>query len=106
MSEDAHPPVSPPAANEPDYWLDQPKNINLLIKLLIAACVIVVLADYGYHKHGHFGFQEWFAFDAVFGFLAYAGLVNSSKLLRKIVMRDEDYYLPADKTEGEGGQHD
>jgi len=106
MSEDSHPPVDSPQVNEPDYWLDQPKNIDLLIKILIAACVIVVCADFFYHKHGHFGFQEWFAFDAVFGFAAYVGLVNSAKLLRKIVMRDEDYYLPANETEGEGGQHD
>ena len=57
-----------------------------------AAAVGVVLADLFYHKHGHFGFQEWFAFDAVFGFAAYVGLVNSAKLLRKLVMRPEDYY--------------
>ena len=30
--------------------------------------------------------------DAVFGFAAYVGLVNSAKLLRKLVMRPEDYY--------------
>ena len=79
-------------AGEPEYWLDQPDNVNLLIKLLIAACVLVVLADFGYHKHGHFGFQEWFAFDAVFGFVAYVGLVNAAKGLRKLIMRKEDYY--------------
>ena len=52
----------------------------------------VVLADFGYHKHGHFGFQEWFAFDAVFGFVSYVGLVNVAKIFRKLVMRREDYY--------------
>ncbi len=97
MSHDAHEHPSPPPG-EPDYWLDQPANINLLVKILIAACVIVVGADFFYHKHGHFGFQEWFAFDAVFGFAAYVGLVNAAKLLRKIIMRDETYYdRPADR---------
>lgn len=87
-----------PVAGEPTDWLDQPENVNRLIKLLIAACVIVVLADFGYHKHGHFGFQEWFAFDAVFGFVAYVGLVNAAKGLRKLIMRSEDYYdRPGDR---------
>jgi hypothetical protein len=85
---------NPPVADgtEPEYWLDKPSSINLIIKILIAACVVVVLADFTYHKHGHFGFQEWFAFDAVFGFLAYVGLVNSAKGIRKLLMRSEDYY--------------
>lgn len=121
MSDDTHEHSSPPPG-EPDYWLDQPANINLLIKILIASCVIVVGADFFYHKHGHFGFQEWFAFDAVFGFAAYVGLVNAAKLLRKIIMRDENYYGDSDAApssesasegapesavdDAQGGQHD
>ena len=78
--------------SEREYWLDKPSSINLIIKVLIAACVIVVLADFGYHKHGDFHFREWFAFDAVFGFAAYVFLVTSAKGLRKLIMRREDYY--------------
>jgi hypothetical protein len=78
--------------NEREYWLDKPSSVDLIIKTLIAACIVVVLADFGYHKHGHFGFQGWFAFDAVFGFVAYVVLVNSAKGLRKLLMRREDYY--------------
>ncbi len=91
------------------WWLDQPENVNRLIKVLIAVGVGVVLADLFYHKHGHFGFQEWFAFDAVFGFAAYVGLVNSAKLLRKLVMRPEDYYgdgTAAEDATGEEAAHD
>ena len=90
MSDDD--PTHAPAPDEREYWLDQPENVNLLVKILIAACVVVVLADFGYHKHGHFGFQEWFAFDAVFGFVSYVGLVSVAKIFRKLVMRREDYY--------------
>jgi hypothetical protein len=75
-----------------DYWLDRPSSINLIVRVLVIACIAVVLADFGYHKHGHFGFQEWFAFDAVFGFLAYVGLVSSAKGIRKLLMRSENYY--------------
>lgn len=77
---------------ESEYWLDQPKNVDLLIKVLIFACVVSVLLDFTYHKHGYFHFMEFFAFDAAFGFAAYVGLVTSAKGLRKLVMRDEDYY--------------
>ena len=35
------------------------------------------------------GFPEFYA---VYGFLAYTAIVYTAKLLRKGVMRDEDYY--------------
>lgn len=85
-------PTKAPGADEREYWLDKPTSIALIIKVLVAACVIVVLADFGYHKHGEFRFREWFAFDAVFGFSAYVFLVTCAKGLRKLVMRNEDYY--------------
>jgi hypothetical protein len=73
-------------------WLDDPVNVDRIVKALGVACVLVVLADFFYHKHGHFGFQSLFGFDAVFGFLAYVGLVSVAKLWRRVVMRSEDYY--------------
>ena len=75
-----------------DWWLDRPSSISLIIKVLVVACVASVFADFFYHKHGDYHFQEWIAFDAVFGFLAYVGLVTSAKGLRRLLMRDEDYY--------------
>jgi len=92
----AAPNGSPGAAHhvapDDDYWLDRPSSINLIIKILVAACVVVVAADFFYHKHGDYSFQEWIAFDAAFGFLAYMGLVTSAKGVRKLLMRSEDYY--------------
>ncbi|HIF92220.1 MAG: hypothetical protein ABGX04_14495 [Myxococcales bacterium] len=80
------------AAAEEDRWLDRPSSINLIIKILVAACVLSVLADFFYHKHADYSFQDWIAFDAVFGFVAYVGLVMTAKGLRRLLMRDEDYY--------------
>lgn len=73
-------------------WLDKPGSVDLLIKILVIACVVTVLADFGYHKHGEFHFQEFPGFDAIFGFLAYVGLVNLAKGVRVLLMRSEDYY--------------
>jgi len=75
-----------------DWWLDRPSSVSLLIKLLVAACLGTVAADFFYHKHGDYAFQHWIAFDAVFGFVAYVSLVTLAKGLRRLLMRDEDYY--------------
>lgn len=73
-------------------WLDKPGSVDLLIKILLIACMASVMADFFYHKHGDFRFQTYPGFDALFGFLAYVGLVNLAKAFRKLVMRREDYY--------------
>ncbi len=77
---------------ENERWLDRPNNINLIVKILVAACALSVVTDFFVHKHADYGFQAWIAFDAGFGFLAYVGLITAAKLFRRLVMRDEDYY--------------
>lgn len=81
-----HPPTDDPR------WLDKPGSVNLLIYVLIAACAATVVADFFYHKHGEFHFQEFVGFDALYGFVAYVGLVNLAKVVRVLLMRSEDYY--------------
>lgn len=83
--------ASAPAAKS-EWWLDRPSSVNSIIKVLIVACVLSVLADFFYHKHGDYHFQEWIAFDAIFGFAAYVGLITVAKGFRRLVMRNEDYY--------------
>ncbi len=85
---------TPPSEGTPDddRWLDRPGSVNLIIKVLMVACAVSVVADFFYHKHGDYSFQEWLAFDAVFGFVAYVGLVTVAKGVRRVLMRDEDYY--------------
>ena len=80
-----------PRGDDP-RWLDKPGSVDLLIKVLIGACVLSVMADFFYHKHGEFNFQEIIGFDAVYGFVAYVGLVNLAKGVRVLLMRNEDYY--------------
>jgi hypothetical protein len=75
-----------------DWWLDRPSSIRLIIRVLMVACALSVVADFFYHKHGDYHFQEWIAFDAAFGFLAYVGLITAAKGVRRLLMRDEDYY--------------
>ena len=74
------------------HWLDQPKNVNKIVYVLYAICAALLLADFIYHKHTHFEFENWFGFYAWFGFLAYTFIVMSAKLFRKLIKREEDYY--------------
>jgi hypothetical protein len=92
-----------------DRWLDRPGNVDRLIMLLIAVSVATVGADFFYSKHGHWHFQEWIGFDAVYGFVACVGLVLAAKVLRILLMRDENYYGDGDEApppESAPGQED
>jgi hypothetical protein len=81
-----------PAPSDDPRWLDKPGSVDLIVKILVAVCVLTVLADFFYDKHGEFHFQEFPGFDAAYGFIAYVGLVNLAKGVRVLLMRREDYY--------------
>jgi purine-cytosine permease-like protein len=78
--------------NDKKYWLDQPRNVNKIVYTLYTTCAVLFLADFFYHKHAHFNFENWFGFYAWFGFVAYISIVMSAKLFRKIIKRKENYY--------------
>lgn len=77
-------------------WLDRSSTHELLFRALVAVCVGLLVAEGVYlvvaHPHGHFEYEAWFGFHGLFGFLAYLAIVNGAKLLRRVVMRREDYY--------------
>lgn len=74
------------------HWLDDEGNVTLLVRVLAAACVLLVAADLIYHKHGHFGWETLLGFHGFFGFASFFLLVLAGKHLRTVLMRDEDYY--------------
>ena len=79
--------------DERKYWLDERKNVNKIIYALCAVCAAFLAADlFPYKHHLHFSFEYWPGFYGIYGFVACVGLVLAAKLLRKVVMRGEDYY--------------
>jgi hypothetical protein len=80
------------SSNSKTGWLDQPANVNKLIGALVVICALLAAADLFYHKHVHFGFEQWFGFHAWFGFGMCVALVLIAKELRKILQRKENYY--------------
>jgi hypothetical protein len=77
---------------ERKYWLDDPRNVRKLFLILCVVCAGVFVGDAFYHKHAAFDAEHIFGFYAIFGFLAYVGLIFAAKGLRKLIMRKEDYY--------------
>ncbi len=77
---------------EKRYWLDDMRNVHKLFWVLVALCALLFLSDAFYEKHVVFGFEHWFGFFGLFGFFVSFALVLTARELRKILMRDEDYY--------------
>lgn len=71
---------------------DNPKNVKRLRTGFYIALVLVLVAELFIHKHPEFGVEHFFGFYAVYGFISYVFLIFVAKLLRKGVMRKEDYY--------------
>ena len=78
------------------YWLDEDKNVKKIIWALCIACAFSVIADLFYHKHIVYAAEDWVpGMYGWYGFIGCVFLVLSAKLLRKLLMRSEDYYEEA-----------
>lgn len=73
-------------------WLDRPQNVRRLYLGLWAVGLLLLGADLAVHRHAEVGFDGGFGYYGFYGFVACVVLVLAAKLLRRAVMRDEDYY--------------
>ena len=73
---------STPPADEPQRWLDKPGSVALIIKVLAVVCALVVGADFFYEKHGHYSWEHWPGFHAVYGFISCVLLVIAATQMR------------------------
>ncbi len=74
------------------YWLDRKENVDKIVYALYLACVLVLAADFFVHRHGSFAIEDVPGFYGLYGFVACVGLVLAAKLLRRLLIRPEDYY--------------
>jgi len=86
-----------PKENEKSHVFDNPSNIRRLILGFVICCALLFLGDLVLHRHLSFAegllpVEGWFGFYAVYGYVAYTLIVVGSVVLRKVVMRSEDYY--------------
>jgi hypothetical protein len=73
-------------------WLDEPRNVTRLYRGLWVVGLLLLAADLVVHRHEDVGFAELFGFYGFYGFGACVALVLAAKLLRRVVMRPENYY--------------
>jgi len=78
------------------HLFDDPRNVRRVVRGLVAACVVLVGLDLVLHRHVAHPWEGLFGFYALYGFVACVLLVLLAKELRKLLMRDEDYYERAD----------
>ena len=74
------------------HWLYRPENIRRLWWAFVAVLALAVAAQFVVPVHGPFAADGWFAFSAVFGFLACVGMVLLAWLLGLALKRHDTYY--------------
>ncbi len=74
------------------HWLYRPHNWPRLWKWGGVILLFTVIAELFVDMKPKFGFADWFAFYAVFGFVSCLVMVVFAKWLGNWVKRPEDYY--------------
>jgi hypothetical protein len=79
------------------YLFDNKRNVEIVIWGLTAVCVLLFGLDWIVHRHIYNDLENLFGFYAIYGFVACVLLVLLAAEMRKLVMRDENYYGDADE---------
>lgn len=79
-------------AGERDYFFDKPQNVRLVLRVFYAICALLFAIDFVFHRHVLHLWENLWGFYAIFGFVACVVLVLVAKEMRKVLMRDEEYY--------------
>jgi hypothetical protein len=88
----SHDPGRAQQSPEKAHIWDNPRNVHRLLRIFYAVCVALVLMDFVVHRHIAHPWEGFFGFHAFYGFVACWVLVVVAKLMRRVLMRDEDYY--------------
>ena len=77
---------------EKERFLDRQENVDRLLWGTTVVGLILLAVDLVYHRHVYHPWERMLGFYGVFGALGIVVLVQLSKVLRRLVMRKEDYY--------------
>lgn len=84
--------MTKPSNDGKSYWLDDMRNVRKIVWVLLTVCSGLFMADAFYLKHPYFSAESWFGFYPLYGFLMCVGLVLAAKVMRSLLMRDENFY--------------
>ena len=74
------------------HLFDNPRNVRLVIRLLVICCGVLFLLDFVLHRHVDHPWEGVSGFYAIYGFVSCVVLVLLAREFRKFVMRREGYY--------------
>ena len=90
MSDQHH--SAPGAEDERQHFFDKPQNVKRLFMAFYVLCAVLVVVGLLVEQEHHHPWENLPAFYPLYGFVGIVVLVYVAKLLRRIVMRPEDYY--------------
>ena len=73
-------------------WFDDPKNVRTFLLVFFVSLGGLLVVDFFIHKHADFYWADAPDFFAAYGFISCVVLVLVAKVLRRLIMRGEDYY--------------
>lgn len=73
-------------------WADRPRHQRLVRIVLYVACLGVLLAEFLVHRHVENRVDAVPLLYVMYGFAALILAVTLAKGLRRLIMRDEDFY--------------
>ena len=84
-------------ALEPIGWTDRPKAVRRFFRTFFAVCVLLAVAEFAFSRHSEHPhpWEGLTLFYPLAGFISFWGLVLVAKRMRKLLIRAEDYYEPA-----------
>ena len=77
---------------EKERLLDRQENVDRLLWGATVIGLILVAVDFFFDRHVYHSWEHLLGFYGIFGALGIVLLVQLSKVLRRLVMRKEDYY--------------
>lgn len=83
-------------------WLERPRTIRLLWIVFIVALALTVLAELAVDRHGDFGIDGTFGFNAWYGLVTCVAMIVVAKVLGVLLKRRDTYYetdVSEDETE-------
>jgi hypothetical protein len=84
----------------------QANTIRWILRIFYSICVLLVLADFVVHRHIVTAAEKIPAFYAFYGFVACVVLVLISTQIRKVLIREENYYDDGGSDKGSDNSHD
>ncbi len=89
-------PAALPSLGRKLLWLDNVKNVDRIVYVLVAVCAALFAADFLYQKYVKLSVESIPGFYALYGFFMPVVLVICVRFTRRFLKRPEDYYAPKD----------